>query len=322
MIGVRIIGVALAAMTLVAPALAQGKPPASQQAPNAAPAADPNADIMYGAFQRGNYLTAFNEATKRSQQNDAKAMTLLGELYAQGLGVGRDDSKATQWYKMAAAQNDRDAIFALAMFNFESRAGQHSREEGARLLGDAAKLGHAAAAYDLGLLYLQGQQFPQDFSRAAELFLQASEGGNPEAQYALATMYKEGRGVPQDKTKAMQLMGLASVAGNVDSMVEYAIAQFNGDGVAKDEAAAARLFLVAARRGSPIAQNRLARILMAGRGMQANASESVKWHLIAKAGGAGDADLDIFANKQSAELQTAAKTAANKWLSGQAAQQP
>jgi hypothetical protein len=56
--------------------------------------------------------------------------------------------------------------------------------------------------------------------------------------------------------------------------------------------------------------------------MPANPTESVKWHLIAKAGGAGDADLDIFANKQSAEVQTAAKTAANKWLSTQAALRP
>ena len=40
----------------------------------------------------------------------------------------------------------------------------------ASLLASAAKLGHAAASYDLALLYLQGQQFPQDFNRAAELF--------------------------------------------------------------------------------------------------------------------------------------------------------
>ena len=96
-------------------------------------------------------------------------MTLLGELYAQGLGVGRDDSKAAQWYKLAAANGDRDAMFALAMFNFQGRAGARNPEEAARLLEAAAKLGHAAAAYDLGLLYLQGQQFPQDFKRAAEL---------------------------------------------------------------------------------------------------------------------------------------------------------
>ena len=88
-----------------------------------------NADVAYGAFQRGFYLTALAEATKRAQQNDPPAMTLLGELYAQGLGVGRDDSKAAQWYKLAAAHGDRDAMFALAMFNFEGRAGPRNRKK-------------------------------------------------------------------------------------------------------------------------------------------------------------------------------------------------
>ena len=62
------------------------------------------------------------------QQNDPAAMTLLGELYAQGLGVGRDDAKAAQWYKLAAEHGDRDAMFALAMFNFEGRAGRATDE--------------------------------------------------------------------------------------------------------------------------------------------------------------------------------------------------
>ena len=77
--------VALLTAVLAAPALAQTKPP--QPAPTTAPA-PANVDLMFGAFQRGSYLTAMAEATKRVQQNDPKAMTLLGELYAQGLGVG------------------------------------------------------------------------------------------------------------------------------------------------------------------------------------------------------------------------------------------
>jgi len=121
--------------------------PAPAPPPN--PAATPdqgNIDLAYGAFQRGHYLTAFNEASKRAQQNDPAAMTLLGEIYAQGLGVGRDDSKAAQWYKMAAAKGDRDALFALAMFNFQGRATTRNLEEAARLLEAAANLGHAGAA--------------------------------------------------------------------------------------------------------------------------------------------------------------------------------
>ena len=89
-------------MPFLAPALAQQKknpPPNPLAIPNAA--ANPNnskADIAFGAFQRGFYLTALAEASKRAQQKDPQAMTLLGEIFAQGLGVGRDDSIAAQWY--------------------------------------------------------------------------------------------------------------------------------------------------------------------------------------------------------------------------------
>ena len=117
----------------------------------------------------------------------------------------------------------------------------------------------------------------------------------------------------------MRLMGLASVAGNLDAMVEFAIAQFNGDGTPKDEAAAAQLFLNAARRGSAIAQDRLARILMAGRGMPADPTEAIKWHIIAKAAGASDPELDVFAAKQTQAVRDAAEKAAKKWLSTAAA---
>ena len=54
---------------------------------------------------------------------------------------------------------------------------------------------------------------------------------------------------------------------------------------------------------------------MAGRGMPANPTEAVKWHLIAKAGGAGDPELDVFASKQKPDVRDAADKAAKKWLS-------
>jgi TPR repeat protein len=135
-------------------------------------------------------------------------------------------------------------------------------------------------------------------------------------------MYKEGRGAPKDIGKAVRLMQQASVGGNLDAMVEFAIAQFNGEGTSKDEAAAARLFLKAAHLGSPVAQNRLARILMAGRGMPADATGAVKWHMIAKAGGASDPDLDVFAAKQQPAVRDAADQAAKKWLSTMASARP
>ena len=66
--------IVLAMIALAAPAVAQTKKPAATS-PLAIPAApaDPNADIAFGAFQRGFYMTAFNEAAKRAQQRTTDA---------------------------------------------------------------------------------------------------------------------------------------------------------------------------------------------------------------------------------------------------------
>ena len=96
-------------------------------------------------------------------------------------------------------------------------------------------------------------------------------------------------------------------------MVEYAIALFNGNGVAKNEAAAPDFRERAARHGNPIAQNRLAHILLAGRGMPANPIEAVQWHIIAKAGGTSDPVLDDFVGKQTGGSRRR-RAAAKPWL--------
>jgi uncharacterized protein len=312
-----------------APAKAAPKPAPRKAAPTqaapAAPAAPTPAapaparrelDLAYGAFQRGFYMTAFAIATRRvNEQKDVKAMTLLGELYANGLGVPRDDGKAAEWYRLAADRGDREAMFALAMLHLAGRTGPTAnREEGAKLLAAAAKLGHTIAAYDLGLLYIEGQLFPQDFARAAELFRPAAQAGSPEAQYALATLFKEGRGVTKDLDEATRLLEAASRADHTDAQVEFAIALFNGSGVARNEAAAAALLKKAARKGNPIAQNRLANILAIGRGLPADPVAAIKWHLVAKAAGVSDVPLDGFAQNQPPEVRAAAEKAAKPWL--------
>jgi hypothetical protein len=310
-------GFAVLALLVPAAALAQTRAPQTKPGTTqaTAPPAAQEPDVAYGAFQRGYYLTAFSEATRRVEEKaDPKAMTLLGELYAQGFGIPADDKKAADWYRLAVARGDREAMFALAMFHFSGRAGPRNGAEMARLLTDAAERGHAVGAYNLGLLYLEGQQFPQDLGRAAELFRKAADLGNPEAQYALATMYKDGRGVTKDMNEAVRLLASAAQANNLDATVEYAIAMFNGVGTAKSEEGAAALFFKAARRGSAIAQNRLARVLAAGRGMPADPVQAMKWHIVAKAGGAGDLYLDDFTSKQKAEDRATAEQAAKSWM--------
>ena len=269
-------------------------------------------DPAFGAFQRGQYITAFGLATQRAvDRKDPKSMTLLGELYANGLGVPEDDKKAAEWYQLAAARGDSNAIFALAMFDLEGRAGPRDRQKSAKLLADAAKLGHPIAAYDLALLYIEGQLFPQDFAHAAELLRIAANAGNPQAEYALATLYKEGRGVPKDMHEAVRLFSLAALADQTDAEVEYGIALFNGDGVDRNQPLAAAYFHKAALKGNPIAQDRLATILANGFGVTANPVEAAKWRLISKAAGETDLALDDFVNKLDPKARAEAEKAAS-----------
>src|SRR5580698_3783402 len=258
--------------------------PAPAETVTPAPAPDdPNADYVYAAYQRGQYKTAFDLATKRAQdKGDPNAMTMLGELCANGLGTKRDYDKAIDWYRKASAGGDREGMFALAMLRLNGRGGPVNREEAAKLLASSAKLGEPKAAYNLALLYLDGQTLPQDVKRAAELLRVSADAGNAEAQYALATFYKEGTGVEKDPEKSVRLLQAASLADNVDAEVEYAIALFNGTGTPKNQAAAVALLSKAARQGSPIAQNRLARVLVTGPGVPMDKVEGFKWHIVAK----------------------------------------
>ena len=136
-------------------------------------------------------------------------------------------------------------------------------------------------------------------------------------------MYKEGRGVAKglDQSDACSCSRPPSPA--ISTPWSSSLSRNSTETAPRrTKRRPARLFLKAAHLGSPIAQNRLARILMAGRGMPADPTEAVKWHTIAKAGGASDPDLDVFAGKQKPEVRDAADKGAKKWLSTAAPARP
>jgi TPR repeat protein len=92
---------------------------AAQQPISVRPAGAPlaprlDADIAYGTFQRGLYITAFAEATEAAANGDGAAMTLIGMLYSNGFGVPRSPARAAEWYALATVYGDVRAMVALA----------------------------------------------------------------------------------------------------------------------------------------------------------------------------------------------------------------
>ncbi|WP_244643940.1 tetratricopeptide repeat protein [Alsobacter metallidurans] len=295
-----------------APPQPSATPPAPETAAPATPAQP--LDVAYGAYQRGLYITAFREATKRIAEdpNDAAAMTLLGELYSAGLGVAQDWTKAAEWYRLAAGRGDPNAAFALAMLKLDGKGTPRDAAEGRRLLESAADA-VPDAAYTLGLMLLQENKAESD-KRAVQLFRDAADAGDADGEYALAVVLRDGRGVPRDNAQAAAWMGRAARDRNVSAQVEYGIMLFNGDGVRKDETAGAKMFLSAAEQGNPVAQNRLARIYAAGRGLPKNPVEAAKWHAIATNQGIKDPWLDENLKGLSPEDRRKADEAVRKWL--------
>lgn len=256
-------------------------------------AAAPDPDLAYGAYQRGLYLQAVREATSRLEgdPDDGAAMTLLGELHNQGLGVRQDPAKAAEWYRLAAAKGDPYALSALAMMAIDGRGMEQDRSQGRAWLEEAAARREPSASYNLGLLLLSSAA-EADVRRAVELIRVAAESEIPDAQHALGVLHLRGRGVARDSREAAHWFLRAAENGNTAGEVEYAILLFNGDGVTADERLAARYFRRAAGRGNAIAQNRLARLYAVGRGVPKNLVEAAAWHLLAAHRGLSDSWLD------------------------------
>jgi TPR repeat protein len=245
--------------------------------------------------------------------SDAPAMTLLGELFNQGLGVAQDPTKAAEWYRLAAQQGDPHALSSLGLMAIDGRGMEKNPAQGLAWLEQAAAKGDPSASHNLALL-LMGSGTPENLLRAVELLRKAAESEIGDAQHALGVLYLRGRGVSRDAAEAARWFERAARNGNVAGLVEQAILLFNGEGVAPDEAQAARLFRRAALRGNPIAQNRLARLLVAGRGVPQNRVEAAAWHLLAAARGLTDPWLDDVLRSLSADERTRAERLARERL--------
>ncbi|MFC1458192.1 tetratricopeptide repeat protein [Microvirga arabica] len=262
-------------------------------------------DAAYGAYQRGLYQTAFREATLRLEKNnnDAAAMTLLGELYNQGLGVAADPKKASEWYRLAAQRGDAHALAALGLMALDGRGMPKNAVQGRAWLEEAAAKGNPLASHNLALLLLTSES-PADLQKAITLLKRAAEAEIPDAQHALGVLYLKGRGVERNPTEAARLFERAARNGSSVGEVEYAILLFNGDGVPASESQAARHFRRAAAKGNAIAQNRLARLLVAGRGVPANKVDAAAWHILAAAQGLADPWLDNALKDLTADERT------------------
>lgn len=85
----------------------------------------------------------------------------------------------------------------------------------------AAAQGNAAAQFNLGVMYENGQGVRQDYVQAVQWYRKASEQGDAQAQFNLGGMYAEGRGVRQDLALAQEWYGKACQNGDQKACDNY-----------------------------------------------------------------------------------------------------
>jgi TPR repeat protein len=271
-------------------------------------------DVAYEAFDQGKYLTALDLAQKAAEKGDPQAHTLVGRIYAEGVGVPQNLALAARWYARAAELGDVEGAFAYGVMLAKGQGVQKDLEAAARMFEAAAAQRHPLANYNLALLFLSGQGKPENPYRAFGHMLFAAEAGVAAAQYDLGNLYATGTGVdPPNAFEAAKWIGKAAAAGHTDAQVDYAVLLFRGHGVPPDQKHGAQLFRAAADKGMVIAQTRLARCYANGAGVDKDLVQAAKWHLIAKAAGGEDETLDKLVAKLSKPDRTKAEKAAEEW---------
>jgi TPR repeat protein len=268
-------------------------------------------DNAYAAYQRGYFIEAFALATELASKGDAQAMTMLGHLYSVGQGVRQDLPRAAQWYQLGADRGDREAQVALGLFYLAGTGVKQDKSKARDLFELAAKQNQPTALFNLAVLTIEGVVVHPDVALARDLMHRAAELGNAEAQYSYASML-DAANIPGREQEITYWMGAAARAGHVPAEVEYAIRLAKGKGAPADLDTAVLFLNRAAWSGNPIAQNRIAHLIAVGMGLPFDSIEAAKWHLIAKAGGVQDPQLeDLLASLKPEDLARARALAAN-----------
>ncbi len=105
---------------------------------------------------------------EQATSKDAETQFSIGRAYFHGDGVEKDDIKALEFFKLAAAQ------------------------------------GYAKAEHNLGVMYLQGSAVNKDEAIALSWFKKAAEQSVPESEDTVGQMYLSGTGTKKDCREAIR----------------------------------------------------------------------------------------------------------------------
>jgi TPR repeat protein len=125
----------------------------------------------------------------------------LGERYAYGQGVPRDDEEAVKWFRMAADQDNAEAQYKLGVMLDHGWGSLEDPKEALIWYKRAATQGHAGAENNVGNFFRHGRGVPQDKEEAARWYRLAAAHGEDVGRQNLDQLARENE-VDPNETRA------------------------------------------------------------------------------------------------------------------------
>jgi S1-C subfamily serine protease len=144
---------------------------------------------------------AYKLLNQSADRGNTAAMVNIGQMFAGGVGVVKNEALALTWYRRAADK------------------------------------GNAEGQNALGRLYETGQGVPQDFAEALKWYRLAADQNNASGQNNLGNLYATGHGVPTDPVEAVRLFRLSADQGNAFAQANLGFRYASGVGIAPSPAA-------------------------------------------------------------------------------------
>ena len=159
------------------------------------------------AYDRGDFLAAYNEWLPLARRGDLAAQRNIGHLYRRGQGVPQDAAVAVNWYTRAAEAGLARAQANLANMYLRGEGVQRNERVAAVWFQRAALDGHAISQFNLGLMYQQGLGVAADLTKAMAWFSRAAENDHEKSAKTLAALQARGISPAPEEELRAELFG-------------------------------------------------------------------------------------------------------------------
>ncbi len=163
--------------------------------------------------------------TKAAERGDSEAMIYLGVFLKEGHEDFKADlKKAREWLEKAAAADNPDGRYQLAVLLLEDEEGTRDDKKIFELADSAASAGIIEARLLLSDMCLKGRGVKRSIKRAIAILDELAKAGIPEADYRLSLIYKDDRTSYFRPQKAQGLLEKAArkdVPGALKDLAKY-----------------------------------------------------------------------------------------------------